>query len=60
MVSREEMKLKAKQQLGAKLFGGIWLSAVLAYFVYSLIFGFAFGTVIGMLVVTGPLVYGLS
>lgn len=59
-MNRAELKLRAKQQLGGKLFGENWLSALLVILVYSVILGVSTIVYVGPLILTGPLSLGLS
>lgn len=61
-MTRQEMKARAREQLGNNIFGNIWLIAVLAVFIYSAITGAA-GTIIpglGALILIGPITYGMK
>ena len=60
MMSGRDMKDCARQALGDKIFGNVWLFATLACLVYSLA-NAAFGVILpgaGLLLVSGPLAYG--
>lgn len=61
-MTRQEIKEKAKEQLGRQIFGNDWLWAVLAVLIYSLIVGAAGSVIfgIGWLIVTGPMSFGLT
>jgi len=59
-MTRAELKDKAKQQLGRKIFGNAWIMGLLACLVVSLLSGAA-GSILpglGALIVVGPLSYG--
>lgn len=61
-MTRQEIKAKAREQLGNGIFTNTWLFAVLACFVFSAICGAA-GSIIpglGAVIVTGPLSFGMS
>jgi len=61
-MTRQEIKLRARQQLGGQIFGNLWLMALLVCFVYAAICGAA-GTIlpgIGAIIILGPMGYGLS
>ena len=60
-MSRQEIKQKAKEQLGGRIFANNWLLALVAVLVYSAIIGFAGGITYGIVVIiiTGPLTFGL-
>ena len=61
MISRQTIKQNAKNMLGNKLFGSIWLMAVLVLFLESAILAAAssFGFGIITLLITGPLSVGV-
>ena len=63
-MSRAELKALARQQLGGGIFTNPWLMAVLTVFLVSVVTGLAnlipLVGAIGVLVVTGPLGYGLN
>ena len=61
-MTRSELKARARAQLGNKIFGSIWLYAVLACFVCGAICAAA-GSIIpglGAFIVIGPMSYGLK
>lgn len=63
-MSNYEIRAKARQDLGGKIFNNKWMMALVAYLVYSLIVGVcsavpAVGS-IAILLITGPLVIGFS
>ena len=59
-MDRVLLKSNAKQQLGGSPFGSMWINAVLVYLVYSLVISAASATVVGALLLMGPLSYGLN
>ncbi len=63
-MDRAELKRRAKQQLGGKIFGSVWLYAVLVYLIYDLILVLGgripvVGFVLQLLA-TGPLSYAVA
>lgn len=58
-MTRQEIKQRAKEQLGNNLFGNNWLIAVLVCFINSIIMSALASTVIGTIIVSGPLTFGL-
>lgn len=61
-MTRQELKARARAQLGNKIFGSLWMYALLACVIYGVICGAA-STVIpglGMIIVIGPMSYGLK
>ena len=62
-VTRQELKARAKAQLGGKIFHNLWLMALLVCLIYAVISGVlgAIPTVgaIAAVVVSGPLMYGV-
>ena len=61
-MTRSELKARARAQLGNKIFGSLWMYALLACFIVGAISAAA-GSVIpgvGALIVIGPMTYGLS
>lgn len=62
MVTRAELKNRAKNQLGKNIFGQTWMMALLLLFLQGLLAGAA-GSIlpgIGAIIVTGPLLFGVS
>lgn len=61
-MTRQEIKARAKDQLGNNLFCNAWLFAVLACFIFSVICGAAGSIIVGIgaVIVTGPLSFGLN
>ena len=59
-MDRALLKSNAKNQFGGGIFQSLWLNALLAVVVYSLIVSAASATVIGSLIVMGPLTYGIT
>ena len=61
-MTRQEIKARAKDQLGNNLFCNAWLFAVLACFIFSVICSAAGSIIVGIgaVIVTGPLSFGLN
>lgn len=59
-MSRQEIKARAKSSLGQGIFSTGWLMAVLVVLIYNAITGVLSYTVVGVLVVSGALSYGLT
>lgn len=62
MMTRAELKQKAREQLGGQIFGSVWLMAVLVCLIVCAITAAA-GNIIpglGAMLVTGPMFYGLE
>ncbi len=61
-MTRQELKARAKDQLGNNLFCNAWLFAVLACFIFSVICSVAGSIIVGIgaVIVTGPLSFGLN
>ena len=57
MVSRQELKSRAKAQLGSGIFTSRWMMALLACLLYSLIVGVS--SIVAIIVI-GPMSYGLN
>lgn len=55
-----ELRRRARGQLGGRIFDTAWLMMVLVLIIYGAISGFAAMTLIGGLLVGGPLSYGLT
>lgn len=60
MLSRPELRRRARQQLGGNIFATGWLSLLLACLIVSLIEGALSFTAIGSILILGPLAYGLT
>lgn len=61
-MTRQELKARARAQLGNQIFGSLWLYALLACLIYGVVSSAA-ATVIpamGAIIVTGPIGYGLK
>ena len=61
-MDRKEIKERAKEQLGRKIFGSLWMMALLVCFVFGAICAAA-GTIlpgIGSMIILGPMSYGLG
>lgn len=59
-MTRQELKFRARQQLGSSLFHNNWLLALVACLIVTILLGLC-GTVIpgaGMLILVGPLTFG--
>lgn len=61
-MTRQEIKARAKDQLGNNLFCNAWLFAVLACFIFGVICSAAGSIIVGIgaVIVTGPLSFGLN
>lgn len=59
-MTRSELKARARQKLGGGLFQQNWLYAVLATLIFSALVSISSAAVIGPILLTGPLTYGLS
>ena len=60
MSSRPELRAKARQKLGGGIFATNWLLALLAIVIVSAIMSAVSFTGIGVLILTGPLSFGLA
>ncbi|MBO4452748.1 MAG: DUF975 family protein [Clostridia bacterium] len=62
MLSRAELKTRAKQQLGGSLFANVWLYALLVLLIVSVILSFAGSFTFGIVtvLVEGPLAVGVA
>lgn len=60
MVTNYELRKNARAQLGGNIFANQWLMMLLVCIIVSAINGVASSVVIGALLVTGPLSYGLA
>lgn len=59
-MTRSELKARAKQKLGGGVFQPNWLYAVLATLIFSALVSISSAAVVGPILITGPLTYGLS
>lgn len=62
MMTRVEMKTQAKAQLGNKIFGNLWMTALLVCLIFTLL-EYAAGALIpgiGAIIITGPICYGVG
>ena len=59
MVSNKELRARARQQLGGGIFQNQWLMVMLACLIVDLILSALGFTVVGTIIVLGPLSYGL-
>ena len=59
-MTRQEIKAKAREQLGGSLFAQNWLYAILVLLIFGAITGALSFTFVGSIIVAGPLTYGLS
>lgn len=59
-MNRAELKARARAQLGGGIFEENWLLALVVELIAGAILGAASFTVVGAIVLTGPLVYGLA
>lgn len=60
MSKSKELRAKARESLGQKIFGDKWLYVLLALLVVGLIEGALGFTVIGTLIVTGPFAFAIA
>ncbi len=60
MSKSKELRAKARESLGHKIFGDVWLYALLALLVVSLIEAALGFTIAGTLIVLGPLTYAMT
>ncbi len=60
MSKNKELRARSREQLGGSLFAEAWLMVLLASLICGLISGVASYTLIGIIILTGPLEYGLS
>ena len=60
MLSSFEYRQRARAALGGRIFGSIWLMALLAYVIVVAITGIVSPTVIGTILVLGPLYVGYA
>ena len=58
MFDNSVLRANARRQLGNNIFGKTWLMMVLASFIFSAIVGVASATVVGCIIIIGPLSYG--
>ncbi len=59
-MTRSELKARAKQKLGGGLFQHNWLYAAVVTLIISALASISSAVVVGPLLITGPLTYGLS
>ena len=61
-MTRKELKARARDQLGNKIFGNAWLMAMLACLIFTALTGAAGSIIpgIGAVIVVGPMTYGLN
>ena len=59
-MDRKVLKANAKQQLGGGLFQNTWLTGLIVMLIYSAVISAAGATVVGSIILLGPLTYGLS
>ena len=59
-MTRQELRAKAREDLGGGIFKNAWLMALLAVLVYSVIYSAGASIAIGALILYGPLTYGLN
>lgn len=61
-MTRSELKARARAQLGNRIFGSLWMYALLACLIVSALSGAAGSVIpgIGALIVIGPMSYGLN
>lgn len=59
MSSCSELRARARKQLGGSIFAEAWLMTMLCYLLYSVIIGAASFTVVGVILLGGPLTYGM-
>ncbi len=55
-----QLRAKARAALGGQIFANNWLLALVAYLIFSLIYGVASSFAVGGLILYGPLMAGLS
>lgn len=60
MLPRPELRRRAREQLGGNIFATGWLSLLLVYLIISVIESAISFTALGLLVVVGPLSFGLA
>lgn len=60
MSENKRLRAKARANLGGGIFQNMWLLTLVAILVYSVIMGAASYTIIGAILLGGPLEYGLS
>ena len=59
MISRPELRARARVSLGGNIFKPQWLFALLVYFIVSAIMGLAANTFVGPIILLGPFMVGL-
>ena len=59
MIDNRLLRENSRRQLGDSLFGNTWLMMAVVCFVYSAVMSALSGTLIGVILVGGPLAYGL-
>ena len=59
MIDNRLLRENSRRQLGDSLFGNTWLMMAVVCFVYSAVLSALSGTLIGVILVGGPLAYGL-
>ena len=60
MSSNKQLRAKSREQLGGNIFAEAWLMVLLAVLIYELILSVAGYTAIGVIILLGPLEYGLA
>ncbi|MBQ9485483.1 MAG: DUF975 family protein [Clostridia bacterium] len=60
MSTNKELRAKARANLGGGIFQTMWLLTLVVLLIYSVIIGFASYTVVGSILLAGPLEYGVS
>mgnify|MGYP003305130217 CR=1 FL=1 len=59
MISNATLRQNARSQLGANIFGNTWIILGVVSFLYSAAIGALASTVVGVILLGGPLTYGL-
>ena len=59
MISCRELRARARVSLGGNIFKPKWLFALLFYFIATAILGVAANTIVGVFILTGPIMVGV-
>ena len=59
MLTNKELRAKARQNLGGGIFQNMWLLTLVAVLIYSIIISVGSYFLIGIILLTGPMEYGL-
>ena len=59
MVENSQLRANARMQLGNRIFGNTWLIMAVVCLIYEAVIGFSSTTFVGVILLGGPLTYGL-